>query len=102
MKCQETRSRDQNRKLARRLLADRLDEHLHGDQSRTALKAKEEARKKASKLKKSRRKYKKLADGKATVSTTLDAGDANHQQAPRNTDQAYPVSKSETKSDASD
>ncbi|KAF2672515.1 hypothetical protein BT63DRAFT_453025 [Microthyrium microscopicum] len=65
VKCQETRSRDQNRKLARRLLEARLDDQINGTQSRSALKEREAARKKASKAKKSRRKYRALEEGKA-------------------------------------
>lgn len=67
VKCQETRSRTQNRKLARRLLSDRLEDIELGDQSRTALKRQAAAKKKASKAKKSRRKYRKLDDEKAAV-----------------------------------
>lgn len=59
VKCQATRSRDQNRKTARRILAEKLDVMELGDESRTMIKAKEVARKKASKRKKSGRKYKK-------------------------------------------
>ena len=60
VKCQATRSRAQNRELARRLLADRVEEQEKGDQSRTALKAQIKSKKKASKTKKARRKYRKL------------------------------------------
>jgi protein subunit release factor B len=63
VKCQETRSRAQNRKLARRILGDRLEELEKGPQSRTALKAERERKKKASASKKSKRKYRKLEDG---------------------------------------
>ncbi|KAF1827505.1 uncharacterized protein K489DRAFT_302942, partial [Dissoconium aciculare CBS 342.82] len=60
VKCQETRSRDQNRKLARRILAERLDFMEKGSQSRTAIQQEIKRKKKASATKKSRRKYKKL------------------------------------------
>lgn len=63
IKCQETRSRSQNRKIARRILAERVELLLMGDQSRAALKAEREKKKKASKNKKARRKYRKLDDG---------------------------------------
>jgi protein subunit release factor B len=66
VKCQETRSREQNRKLARQILGERLDELEKGDESRTAIKTKRAQTKKASAAKKSRRKYKKLEDEKAT------------------------------------
>ena len=60
VKSQATRSRSQNRKLARKLLADKLDELENGCESRRALKAAVERQKRASKSKKARRKYKNL------------------------------------------
>jgi hypothetical protein len=65
VKYQDTRSRSLNRKNARRILQDKLEELEKGDQSRTVLKAKEKSKKKASSTKKKRRKYKALEDGKA-------------------------------------
>ncbi|KAK5163637.1 uncharacterized protein LTR77_010586 [Saxophila tyrrhenica] len=62
VKCQGTRSREQNRKDARRLLAERLEEREKGDESRTAIKAERARVKKASKRKKTGRKYRKLAE----------------------------------------
>jgi peptide chain release factor len=64
VKSQDTRSRSQNRKIARRLLAERVEEAELGDQSRTALKAALKSKKKASKVKKSKRKYRALDGGK--------------------------------------
>ncbi|KAJ6092241.1 hypothetical protein N7467_004210, partial [Penicillium canescens] len=60
IKCQATRSRAQNEKIARSLLADRVEALLKGDQSRVAIKAEAARKKKASKLKKTRRKYREL------------------------------------------
>ncbi|KAJ6028415.1 peptide chain release factor-like protein [Penicillium herquei] len=60
VKCQATRSQSQNAKIARALLADRVEELEKGDQSRTALKLEAARKKKASKLKKTRRKYRNL------------------------------------------
>ena len=60
IKCQETRSRTQNRKIARRILAERIELLVMGDDSRAALKAEREKKKKASKSKKARRKYRDL------------------------------------------
>ena len=57
-KCQETRSRSQNRKTAWRILAEKIEEKEKGPESRTAIKAQVKSRKKASKTKKARRKYK--------------------------------------------
>ncbi|OCL01760.1 hypothetical protein AOQ84DRAFT_209512 [Glonium stellatum] len=46
VKSQDTRSRSQNRKIARRILAERVEEAELGDQSRTALKAALKSKKK--------------------------------------------------------
>ena len=67
IKSQATRSRSQNRKIARRLLAEKLEEAEKGPESRTALKADMKRKKKASKMKKARRKYKD-ANGVETTS----------------------------------
>ncbi|ROW05998.1 hypothetical protein VPNG_08490 [Cytospora leucostoma] len=48
VKCQDTRSREQNRKLAREHLAEKIDDLLNGDNSRSAIVARIKARKKAS------------------------------------------------------
>ncbi|KAE8148464.1 RF-1 domain-containing protein [Aspergillus avenaceus] len=60
VKSQATRSRSQNEKIARQLLADRIEQLDKGDQSRAAIKADRARKKKASKLKKTRRKYRDL------------------------------------------
>ncbi|KAL9010134.1 MAG: hypothetical protein Q9173_004901 [Seirophora scorigena] len=57
VKSQATRSRSQNRSIARRLLADKLEDVEKGPGSRTALKTEIKRKKKASKMKKARRKY---------------------------------------------
>lgn len=64
VKNQETRSREQNRKLARRILAEKLEELEKGSESRTAIKTERARSKKASRDKKARRKYRKLEEGK--------------------------------------
>lgn len=64
VKYQDTRSRAQNRKTARRLLQDRLEELELGDEARTRVKAREKSKKKASSDKKKRRKYRALEAGK--------------------------------------
>lgn len=61
VKYQDTRSREINRKMARRILQDRIEEMELGEGARTAVKAREKAKKKASSSKKSRRKYRALA-----------------------------------------
>ncbi|KAK3392004.1 RF-1 domain-containing protein [Sordaria brevicollis] len=65
IKCQETRSRTQNRKLAREILAAKVDFHLNGDKSRLAIVGNEKKKKADSKAKKAKRKYKKLAEERA-------------------------------------
>jgi len=47
VECQETRSLQQNRKIARRRLREKLDEYLNGSQSRSSLKARRASTKKA-------------------------------------------------------
>ena len=63
IKCQATRSQSQNAKIARSLLADRVEAREKGDNSRVAIKAAAAKKKKASKLKKTRRKYRELKEG---------------------------------------
>ncbi|EPS28614.1 putative peptide chain release factor-like protein [Penicillium oxalicum] len=62
VKCQATRSRSQNEKIARSLLADKVEAQEKGDQSRVAIKAEAARKKKASKSKKTRRKYRGLEE----------------------------------------
>lgn len=64
VKSQETRSRAQNRRTARRILGEKLEDIEKGPQSRTALKTEKARKKKASADKKARRKYRKLEEGK--------------------------------------
>lgn len=64
VKYQDTRSRALNRKVARQLLQDRLEELELGDGARTRVKAREKSKKKASSDKKKRRKYRALEAGK--------------------------------------
>jgi peptide chain release factor len=75
VKSQETRSRQQNRKIARILLSDRLEVLEKGEDSRVAIKAKEKSRKKASSTKKSRRKYRKLDEMKETAAEAGSMGE---------------------------
>ncbi|KAI9718885.1 MAG: hypothetical protein M1812_003769 [Candelaria pacifica] len=82
VKSQETRSRSQNRKIARRLLAAKLEVIEKGPESRTAVLAEVKKRKKASKNKKAKRKYKKL-DGE-TASEGDDGDDEGEES--NNTD----------------
>ena len=65
VKSQDTRSREQNRRNARDLLAEKLDGIEKGPNSRMAIKEGRVKVKKASKDKKSRRKYRKLEEEKS-------------------------------------
>ncbi|GKZ30821.1 hypothetical protein AbraIFM66950_010411 [Aspergillus brasiliensis] len=76
VKSQATRSRSQNEKIARQLLADKVEQLLHGDQSRAAIKADRAKKKKASKVKKSRRKYRELEDSKESQEAEEEEHDA--------------------------
>lgn len=64
VKYQDTRSREINRKMARRILQDKIEELQLGEEARTRVMAREKSKKKASSSKKSRRKYRALAEGK--------------------------------------
>lgn len=68
VKSQATRSRSQNRKEARDILARKIDDLLNGDQSRSAIVGEVKRKKAVSSSKKSRRKYKKLEEEKAAAS----------------------------------
>lgn len=75
VKSQATRSRSQNRRHARELLAARLDEMRNGAQSRTAIVTEVKRKKKASASKKSRRKYRKLAEAETAVAAEPSPGE---------------------------
>ncbi|KAJ5825798.1 peptide chain release factor-like protein [Penicillium riverlandense] len=62
VKCQATRSQSQNEKIARQLLADKVEAREKGEDSRAAMKAEAARKKKASKMKKSKRKYRDLSE----------------------------------------
>jgi peptide chain release factor len=84
VKCQATRSREQNRKTARELLAQKLDDLRNGEQSRAALVGEVKRQRSASAAKKSRRKYRALAeekaaqDGSGSEPTTSSLADETH------------------------
>jgi len=65
VKSQATRSREQNRKIARELLAAKLDILANGDQSRTAIVGSVKKKRADSAAKKARRKYRKLEEERA-------------------------------------
>lgn len=67
VKYQDTRSREINRKMARRILQERIEELELGDDARTRVKAREKSMKKARAAKKSRRKYRALEEAKRSA-----------------------------------
>jgi peptide chain release factor len=75
VKSQATRSRTQNRKIARTLLAEKLEFLEKGETSRVAIKASVKQKKKASAAKKSRRKYRALAAEKENNAEVEDEDD---------------------------
>lgn len=80
VKSQHTRSREQNRKFARMLLSEKLDELEKGDESRTAIKTERARVKKASASKKTKRKYKKLDEAKAAANESKDGDEGEDGQ----------------------
>ncbi|GHJ84334.1 hypothetical protein NliqN6_0736 [Naganishia liquefaciens] len=61
--CHETRSQLQNRKLARRLLQEKLDQLVNPGESKADLRIEKERRRKANKQKKAKKKYAKDSEG---------------------------------------
>ncbi|EED19313.1 peptidyl-tRNA hydrolase domain protein [Talaromyces stipitatus ATCC 10500] len=64
VKSQATRSRSQNQKIAREILAAKVEELEKGEQSREAIKNALKRKRKASSMKKKRRKYRALEEAK--------------------------------------
>lgn len=62
VKTQLSRSQAQNRKLARRFLADKVEQKEMGSKSRVEMKAEIKRKRKASGVKKARRKYRRLEE----------------------------------------
>ncbi|PHH53772.1 putative peptide chain release factor-like protein, mitochondrial [Ceratocystis fimbriata CBS 114723] len=75
VKSQATRSRTQNRNIARELLAQRLDELYKGENSRTNIVAEIKKKKQQSAAKKSRRKYRALELLKAGAINEMQQSD---------------------------
>ena len=65
LKVQHTRSRSQNRKIARQMLADRVEQLEKGAESRVSVVGETKRKKKSSAVKKSKRKYRLLDEEKA-------------------------------------
>ncbi|KAL5386603.1 hypothetical protein DPSP01_003971 [Paraphaeosphaeria sporulosa] len=75
VKYQDTRSRSLNRKRARQILGEKIEELELGENARTRVKAREKSKKKGSADKKKRRKYRALAEGKEGVEAEEDVED---------------------------
>ena len=72
VECQDTRSLQQNRKIARRRLRLKLDEHINGDRSRTATKKVKAAHKKARGKARNRSRQRKKREAKAADAVQSD------------------------------
>jgi protein subunit release factor A len=70
--CQETRSLQQNRTIARKRLREKVDAHLNGDDSRVMTKMRETIRKKRSADKKKSKKYRILEEAKNATASPID------------------------------
>lgn len=75
VKCQDTRSRDQNEKLALRRLQDRLEQGERGTESRVERRWEMLRKRKASKRKKAGRKYRALEEVEKQGEETVEAQD---------------------------
>jgi len=75
VKYQDTRSRSLNRKMARRILQDRIEEATLGEDARTRVVARAKSKKKASADKKKRRKYRALGENEGSEGE-VDDGEA--------------------------
>jgi len=80
LKVQATRSRQQNRKIARQMLAERVEAIHKGTESRVAVVAEQKKKKKSSASKKSKRKYRALEDEKITNERDEAAGSSGEKE----------------------
>ncbi|KAI9802831.1 MAG: hypothetical protein M1833_001430 [Piccolia ochrophora] len=88
VKSQATRSRSQNRKIARQVLAEKLEVQEKGPESRVEIKREAARKKKDSKGKKARRKYRRLGEGEVETvgSGTEKAAQAEGKSSPQTAD----------------
>ena len=75
LKVQATRSRSQNRKIARQMLAEKVDEITNGKDSRVAVLRDVKIKRKSSAAKKSRRKYRALEEAKKAAAGEDEVGE---------------------------
>ncbi|EFY88787.1 peptidyl-tRNA hydrolase domain protein [Metarhizium acridum CQMa 102] len=93
VKSQATRSRSQNRKHARELLAQKVDDLLHGEQSRSSIVGQFKKKKAASAAKKSRRKYRKLDEEREERGAAGGQGEPQQQLPPHELDSSSQVER---------
>jgi len=75
VKSQATRSRSQNHKIAKEILAEKIELLQKGDESRAAKKIEVKSKRKASATKKSKRKYKALEEARSDAEVTTTNGE---------------------------
>jgi protein subunit release factor B len=90
VKSQSTRSRSQNQKIARELLAAKVEELERGEDSREAIKAAVKRKRKASSTKKKRRKYRALEEEKHNQQESDDPGDLDDPDGPDDPHNEHP------------
>jgi peptide chain release factor len=73
IECQDTRSLQQNRKIARKRLREKLDEYLNGSQSKASLAAAEASIKKKKALARSRARQRKRKEESSSVSAPTES-----------------------------
>lgn len=73
VKSQETRSREKNRQIARRVLAEKVDAHLNGAESRLLQRWDRERKKKEAKKRKGARKRRGTGEEAVEASNELDS-----------------------------
>ncbi|KAG9249190.1 RF-1 domain-containing protein [Calycina marina] len=79
LKVQHTRSRSQNRKIAREMLAERVELLQKGKESRVAVVGETKRKKKSSAVKKSKRKYRMLEEDKAKYGTAEELAEEDEE-----------------------
>lgn len=84
VKSQATRSRSQNYKIARQILAEKIEHLEKGDESRFAKKVERISTKKRSKEKKARRKYRALDEANRGEVEEVDGGKELNEMAVQN------------------
>lgn len=80
IKCHESRSLENNRKLARKLLVEKLDNHLNGEESQENLEKRLESQRRENKKEKTRLKYEAKRLEKEEQSKKNEEAATNHQE----------------------